>query len=285
MGRLIAWFGTLSADAVTALALLLLIVISSLDYVTPPEISTSVFYLAPIALAAWFAGRRSGMALALLAAGVWTAKDVLFRGVGYADQWVLLWNTLSRVIMFSLFAWLITRVRVALLQEQRLARTDPLTGLLNARAFNEELPLQLERARRARQPLSLVYLDLDRFKQLNDERGHHEGDRALVAVADVFRRELRRTDVIGRLGGDEFAMIFPDTDVDDTPMLLEKLRASLIAEMVCHQWPITFSIGAITSHSPAATPDALVRAADRLMYQVKATGRDAVLHRRWSEAG
>lgn len=285
MGRLIAWFGSRSPEAVTGLALALLIIISGLDYLTPPEVSTSVFYLAPLALAAWFAGVRSGQAMALLAAGAWTAKDILFRGVAYAEPWVLLWNTISRVIIFSVFAWLVAQVHLALQREQRLARTDPLTGLLNSRAFFEELSLHLQRAGRGGQPVTFVYLDLDRFKQLNDEQGHQEGDRALAAVAEVFRRELRRTDVLGRIGGDEFAMIFPDTDVEDTPVLLDKLRTSLNAEMLRQRWPITFSIGAVTSRTPSLSPEALVHAADKLMYEVKATGRDAVLHRVWSESG
>jgi diguanylate cyclase (GGDEF)-like protein len=283
MGRLIAWFGSRSAEAVTALALALLVVISGLDYLTPPEVSTSVFYLAPLALAAWFAGVRSGLAMALLAAGAWTAKDILFRGVAYAETWILMWNTISRVIIFSLFAWLVAQVHLALQRERRLARTDPLTGLLNSRAFLDELSLHLQRARRGGQPITFVYLDLDRFKHLNDEQGHQEGDRALGAVADVLRRELRRTDVLGRLGGDEFAMIFPDTDVADTPVLLDKLRASLNAEMLRHGWPITFSIGAVTSRTASLSPEALVQAADKLMYDVKAAGRDAVRHRLWND--
>jgi diguanylate cyclase (GGDEF)-like protein len=285
MGRLVSWFDARSPDTVTLLALLLIVLISVVDYFTPPEISTSVFYLAPLGLAAWFAGPRSGLAMALLAAGAWTAKDIMFRGVAYAEQWILLWNTISRVIMFSLVAWLFAQVRLTLQREQRLARTDPLTGLLNTRAFYEELSLQLERARRAGQPMTFVYLDLDHFKQLNDEQGHQEGDRALVTVAEVFRRELRRTDVLGRIGGDEFAMIFPDTDAADTPVLLEKLRVSLNAETARYQWPITFSVGAITCRTPGPSPEDLVHAADKLMYEVKAGGRDAVLHRLWSEAG
>jgi diguanylate cyclase (GGDEF)-like protein len=284
MRRLAGWFDGLPPDAVTGLALLLLLLISGLDYLTPPEISTSVFYLAPLGLAAWFAGRKSGLAMALLAASAWTAKDAMFRGVAYSEQWILLWNTIARMITFALFAWLIAQVRRNLRREQQLARTDPLTGLLNARAFHEELALQLERAGRAGQPVTFAYLDLDNFKPLNDRHGHQEGDRALVTVAEVFRRELRRGDVLGRIGGDEFAMIFPDTDVDDTPVLLAKLRASLNAEMMKHRWPITFSIGAITCRTPVS-PEALVHAADKLMYEVKAAGRDAVRHRLWSEAG
>jgi diguanylate cyclase (GGDEF)-like protein len=285
MRRLVGWFDGLSPDAVTGVALLLLLLISGLDYLTPPEISTSVFYLAPLGLAAWFAGRTSGLAMAFLAASAWTAKDVMFRGVAYAEQWILLWNTIARTITFALFAWLIAQVHRNLRREQRLARTDPLTGLLNSRAFHEELALQLERAGRAGQPVTFAYLDLDNFKPLNDQHGHQEGDRALVTVADVFRRELRRGDVLGRIGGDEFAMVFPATGAAEAPALLRKLRASLNAEMARYGWPITFSIGGITCRTPPVSAQALVHAADQLMYEVKARGRDAVLHRLWAENG
>lgn len=284
MRRLLHWLDTRPRNAINGLALLGFLLIGALDYATPPEIATSVFYLVPIAVGAWFAGRGSGLVMALLAAGAWMAKDIAFRGIPYAEQWMLFWNTSARLFTFSLVAWLIAEVRLQFRREQHLARTDALTGLLNARAFHGELCMELARAGRTAQPFSFAYLDLDDFKLLNDERGHAEGDRALATVADVCRRDLRRSDVVGRLGGDEFAVILPATDASEAQVAVSKLRDGLKAEMRRQGWPVGLSIGVITCLAPPRTPDDLVRAADQLMYRVKTTGKDAFLHRVWPAA-
>ncbi|HVS32992.1 MAG TPA: GGDEF domain-containing protein [Thermoanaerobaculia bacterium] len=281
----LAWLDARSSWTVNLLALLLLILISAVDYLTPPQISTFVFYIAPIGFTAWFGGRAGGQTMALLSTATWIAKDVVFRGELYAEPWILLWNGAARLITFSFVAWLITEVRLRLRREQRLARTDALTGLLNVRAFREELELELVRATRADQALTFVFLDLDNFKAINDAKGHPEGDRALQSVARILQDEVRRSDVLGRLGGDEFAVVLPATDTAEASTVVEKLRRSLKEEMTLQAWPVTFSIGVITCPTPSVpSADALIQAADRLMYAVKAAGKDAVLHRVWPVA-
>jgi diguanylate cyclase (GGDEF)-like protein len=281
MSRFIRWLYARSRTAINSLALSMLFVISAIDYLTPPQISTFVFYTIPIALAAWFAERASGVVTALLAAGAWTAKDIAFRGAPYSEPAILFWNTAARSMTFVLVAWLITEVQLHLRREQHLARTDPLTGLFNARAFLDELTMELARAGRAHYPVSLVYLDLDNFKLVNDQRGHAEGDRALSTVGGLLRRTVRRSDVLGRLGGDEFAMILPATDGVEARTVVSNVQDSLKTEMERHDWPITLSIGAITCRTPFPAPDALLQAADRLMYQVKVAGKNALMQRTW----
>ena len=209
------------------------------------------------------------------------AKDVAFRGLPYTAPPILFWNTAARLVTFSLVAWLITDVRLHLRREQLLARTDTLTGLLNARTFREALKTELTRAGRAEYPVSLVYVDLDNFKLLNDRHGHATGDRALAIVGELFRSHLRENDVIGRLGGDEFAVILPVTDASQAKSVMSLLQAQLNAEMERHGWPVTLSIGAVTCRTRCDEPDALVQAADRLMYEAKAGGKNTFLHRMW----
>jgi diguanylate cyclase (GGDEF)-like protein len=143
---------------------------------------------------------------------------------------------------------------------------------------------ELARAARAQHAVSLAYVDLDNFKWVNDQQGHAEGNRALSTVAHVIRDELRHTDVIGRVGGDEFAVLLPATDADAARKVLSQVLSRVKAAMTEHRWPITASIGAITCPRPPASADALLRAADGLMYEAKAGGKNAFRHRTWTVA-
>src|SRR5881409_3465678 len=108
-----------------------------------------------------------------------------------------------------------------------MATRDPLTRVLNGRAFTERVTHELERSRRYKRPLSLLYLDLDNFKVLNDSRGHQTGDAVLRLVADAMRQAVRLADVVGRLGGDEFAVLMPETDGALADLVAARLAANL----------------------------------------------------------
>jgi diguanylate cyclase (GGDEF)-like protein/PAS domain S-box-containing protein len=161
------------------------------------------------------------------------------------------------------------QLAAALAAEKELARSDPLTGLPNRRAFYEIALAESDRARRYRHPLSLAYLDVDNFKQVNDDYGHDAGDELLVRVAEVLRRNLRNNDVVARLGGDEFAMLLPETPQSATDAVIGKLQAKLNFAAIDNDWPVNFSIGMVTFSPPPADVDEMLRAADQLMYSVK----------------
>src|SRR5207247_8805845 len=110
-----------------------------------------------------------------------------------------------------------SQLRPAPAQLEQVAPQDPLTSVLNARAFSHELAQELSRNRRYGRPLALIYLDLDDFKSVNDAHGHATGDAVLRLVADAMRGAVRQADVVGRLGGDEFAGLMPETDGDVAP--------------------------------------------------------------------
>ena len=143
------------------------------------------------------------------------------------------------------------------------ARQDPLTGVANRRVFDERLAEEIERARRSRAPLSVVALDVDDFKGVNDHRGHLAGDRTLVRLGEGWRACLRRaTDFLARLGGDEFAAIVVDADADQVRALVERLGAVTTDG-------VTASVGA-ASWDGAESAEDLFRRADAAMFQVKA---------------
>ena len=155
------------------------------------------------------------------------------------------------------------------------AHSDPLTNLLNRRGFQEVFDVELERARRADQQLSLIVGDLDRFKLVNDAHGHAAGDAALKRVADAIRGAKRGFDRAARVGGEEFAVLAPDCDEHGAYMLAERIRAA-VHEAFADQdeTPLTISFGISTHPLHGQTADGLLRTADQALYAAKRLGRN-----------
>jgi diguanylate cyclase (GGDEF)-like protein len=274
--RLDRWMRALPPAGVWGLGLALTALAGAIDVTTGPEISPAVLYLGPVGFAAWYGGRRTGLAFTLLSALVLYTADRLSGGL-YSHTSIPLWNATSRFGIFLVTVGLATGLRRSLVHAEELASTDHLTGIANRRSFYRAAENDLERARRYGRPLTLAYIDLDNFKQLNDRVGHHAGDQALQATAQILRGHVRRLDLVARLGGDEFTILLPETDQPQARTVLEKLRPLLADEMRRHGWEITCSIGVVTAAPPPPTLDALLRRADQLMYRVKHGSKDAVL--------
>ena len=161
-------------------------------------------------------------------------------------------------------------------QMQQLALTDGLTGCVNRRSFEMQLERDLRLATRMRQPVSLIMLDIDHFKRVNDTYGHDAGDAALRFLADVLRDELRGVDTAARYGGEEFAVILPQAGLDGALIVAERLRSRLETTEVPGIGHITGSFGLATFPLHANSRDGLVGAADRALYQAKHEGRNRI---------
>jgi diguanylate cyclase (GGDEF)-like protein len=179
--------------------------------------------------------------------------------------------TVSTVAVFALFGYVLGRQADALV---RLSRTDSLTGLGTPRAFEERLAHETARASRYGEPLSLLALDVDGLKRINDAHGHHGGDLALRAVARALRSGARGSDIAARIGGDEFALLAPSTPSDAATALAERVRAQVAAQGLDG---LSVSIGVATVQGPEAAPIRLRVAADRALYEAKRRGRDRVV--------
>jgi diguanylate cyclase (GGDEF)-like protein len=153
------------------------------------------------------------------------------------------------------------------------ARTDGLTGLLNHRACHERLADEVRRAIEARRRLSVVVLDLDRFKAINDTYGHAEGDRTLRAVAEGLRASVRADDAVARLGGEEFALILPGAGPVQAMEAAERAREAVASVEVAGE-PMTASAGVATCPDDSRTPGHLLELADAALYRAKHAGRD-----------
>lgn len=157
-----------------------------------------------------------------------------------------------------------------------LAATDGMTGVKNYRAFREQLDVELHGAARYGSALSLLLLDLDHFKQLNDRYGHPAGDSVLVEFARILQDNARECDFVARYGGEEFVVILPRTDASGALALAERYR--MIVEAAAWQYsPVTVSIGLATAETLRDTSDTLIERADTALYQAKAAGRNRVV--------
>lgn len=214
----------------------------------------------------------------LLVAGVAAAAFLLGGDVLVPREALRLWSLLTHVVLLAIGTALILLVRSLHAQAAETARTDPLTGVLNVRSFENAAGREIERARRSGRPLCLAYVDVDDFRLVNERSGRLVGDDLLRLVAVTLARNVRSTDAVGRLGGDEFAVLFPETDAAAADAVLEKIDGALKAETARADWRVGFSIGAVTFRTPPRDVNAAVRAAESAMYLVKEGGKNDIHH-------
>ena len=260
MKELDRFFTRRTPAAILAMALLMAAAIGWIDHSTGVYLSFALFYLVPIGIATAYAGRSYGLTMAVICATVGLIGDVASDG---AQSFYPTWNAATRLGVFMVVVIVLSQLRTAHQTERRLARTDPLTGVANFRWFEEEAQREMYSSRRYGGPLSLIYLDLDDFKKINDERGHAAGDEILRAVASALRTSLRPTDLVARIGGDEFVVLLPHTDRPGAEAVVSRVRSELAPAGV------GFSVGIIQLDQAVGSIDDLVGKADELMYEAK----------------
>ncbi len=243
-------------------------VIVYFDLATGPGFSVALFYLAPIYFLTWFAGMAPGVLMTCLAMAALIFVDIRF------DQPLLQsrlmdWDRFARFCFLLLTTILLGRLREAYLTASESSRSDFLTGLANRREFFAVAEQERLRAARYGQCISVAYMDLDGFKEVNDKLGHSAGDAILVDVANELRKNLRAIDMVARMGGDEFVILLPETDAPSARAAIEKLRTLLLDLSRQRNWPVTYSIGLVTFEQAPKSTDDMIGEADHLMYNVK----------------
>ncbi|HEU5261203.1 MAG TPA: GGDEF domain-containing protein [Gemmatimonadales bacterium] len=253
----------------------LMVLVYELNLRTPPDFRLGVLYLIPVLVASWHDGVGWGIALA--------GATSLLRFVVGIDQMpadtpmaARILNEVAYLTVVGVAVAGLSQLRRTQAQLRLLATHDPLTNVLNARAFSNELSQELGRNRRYGRPLSLIYLDLDDFKTVNDAHGHATGDAVLRLVADAMRSAVRQADAVGRLGGDEFAVLMPETEGMVAHAAATRL-ASGIRTVFRGTPSVTASIGVVSVTGTEAGTDELIRKADQAMYEAKRAGKDRVV--------
>jgi diguanylate cyclase (GGDEF)-like protein len=196
-----------------------------------------------------------------------------------SDVETYVYATTSTALAFAAFGSVLGYFADSLVQ---LATTDPLTGLVNTRVFYDRLRHELSRAARYREPLSVLMLDLDGLKRINDCHGHQAGDAALRAVAGAIRTGLREIDLGARLGGDEFGVVAPRTTEEAAGVLAERLRAAVATTMTAPRGlepAVSIGIASLVPSSDAlSTIPSMIAAADAALYRAKRDGGNRVVH-------
>ena len=246
-----------------------------LDNVTGIEYRVFPLYVLPILLIGWRLGHPSTLAAAWLSTLTWLVANWL-GGLQYSSTTIWVVNTFTQGLSFSIVAVLMVEARKAYFVANERSRTDSLTGLLNGRAFTAEAVRLIALCDRHHRPVTVAYIDLDLFKQVNDRRGHAAGDQVLAQVAASLLEAARETDVVARLGGDEFALLLPETDARGAAVVLERVRAAIALMLAGESVPVTASIGAVTSDVGRQDIAALLKLADQQLYLSKGAGKDRV---------
>jgi diguanylate cyclase (GGDEF)-like protein len=265
----------------TAAGILSIALIGLFDYLTGNEVAFSLFYLVPIALATLALGRRAGLVMSFASAVTLLAAEIA-AGHNYSHPFVYVLNTLIRTLFYGVVAYLIGELQKSRKEEQLAARTDFITGAINARYFNELLQMEISRIRRYPHPITLVYMDVDNFKLVNDLFGHKIGDEVLRCIVSELKSQLRSTDTIARLGGDEFVLLLPSTRQGEARLVVSKVYANLLETMKQRNWPVTFSMGAVTCEFSPYSAEQLINIADEVMYEVKNSTKNDIRFRTWA---
>jgi diguanylate cyclase (GGDEF)-like protein len=232
----------------------------------------AVLYVWPALWTAFFFGRAGAILIVAWIAVVHAAVLLsLAAGEGSLDRWLDVVVTMG--IVAAVVQALSRRNQQLVRSLTAEARIDKLTGLLNRRGFEERAEVELLRAQRQEEALAAVALDVDHFKQVNDEYGHEAGDRVLARVGEILRAELRGTDLIARMGGEEYVALLPATGLDEACAVAERARIACSAAASDGLPAVTLSAGVAAETAPDRIGP-LLREADAALYAAKVDGRD-----------
>lgn len=272
---IVGYLSKLPQSLLISIGFVIVLLVWILTHLAGPELSSAVFYSIPIVLVTWFTRRSIGLIFSTLSALAWLIVD-LTSGATYSYSAIAYWNGVSRLSSFFILTIVLSSLKSTLKQEKELSRIDFLTGIRNRRYFIELANMEINRARRYEHPFTMVCLDLDNFKAVNDSFGHTTGDILLRLVARTIRENIRVTDTVARLGGDEFGILMPETGRNVAEVIIQRVQKINLDYMRKHGWPVTLSIGVVTLTSPPSTVDEVLRISDRLMYTAKNNGKNSI---------
>lgn len=252
-----------------------IVAVGAVDAATGIDVRVGSLYFVPLALAGWRLGRRGAVLAGLWAVTAWMAAQYV-GGAHHWSPWIWGANLVTQTAAFVTVGMLVALLAERLEAEASLGRRDVLTDLPNRRALVEEAAVVLPLCRRHHHPVSLAFLDLDNFKQVNDRLGHDRGDDVLRAFAAVLASTPRASDVAARLGGDEFVLLMPQTRRDEALALVQRIRSRFAADARVAQTGVTVSVGLLTEDPATSALDDLLRHADAGLYDGKLGGKDRV---------
>lgn len=272
-----------SENTIILMSLILILILSGACFVFQATIILLPLYIIPILLVSWYGGSKTGILLSIFSVITANALNLYLPYFEYSKH-TFLYASIALFVCSIFVATIVTNFRKVHQQEITAANTDVLTGALNARSFHIELANEILRSIRYKHVFSLVYIDIDNFKRINDTLGHSLGDELLIAVVKTLKRSLRKTDLVARIGGDEFACLLPETEIEAAKEAYSKARESLGKEMHKNSWPVTFSVGVVAFDKTPEDLKQAIRITDELMYSIKNAEKNNVEYSVWSGA-
>jgi len=245
------------------------------DYVTGPLAPFEHLYIVPILIAAFFLNSQWAYFITLMATlgGI----PIFLKLLDEFNLTPVLLDFISKGTIFFTIAFLAKRLRELLNKLHGLASVDSLTKANSRRHFYETSTAEIARSYRYKHPISIAFIDLDNFKEVNDKQGHDKGDQLLVETASTIRADLREGDLLGRLGGDEFGILLGQTDQKQAKIILTRMRENLLNAIAPFETKVTFSIGVVTYLADKQiTIDDLLALADNAMYAIKKSTKNAI---------
>jgi diguanylate cyclase (GGDEF)-like protein len=240
-----------------------------IEKMTGHDYPATALYLFPITMATWLGVRPAGYGMMALTVMIdrltnltHTKANVNVGVVGVAEFFLQLW-------IFFIVIELIAYLRWTLEHERNISRMDNLTGLNTFKAFKEKAIREIERMKRYNHPMSVVYLDVDDFKRVNDSKGHSYGNKVLQGIGASLTTATRSVDITARMGGDEFIVMLPETGVHGVHAVISRLEQ----EIRDNCGTVTCSIGVATFESPPDSVDDMLHYADQAMYEAKRSGK------------
>lgn len=270
-----AYLSHQSTGYILFLGFVFLLIIGSVNVMGHEKLSFSIFYLIPVCMVTWYTTRNMGLLFSLLGGVALTISH--HEQIANYRQWIAqIWNSLGSVCFYGLTVLLLRTIKTKLEREKNLAQLDPLTGIANRRSFYLTLENEIHRAKRYNHTLTVVFIDLDNFKEVNDKRGHQSGDDLLKVISEKLSLNIRGTDFMARFGGDEFSILFPETDKERVSVMISRIRFAILDAMNENGWPVTLSIGVATFQNPPDNVDEAIGHVDKLMYSAKRKGKDRI---------
>jgi diguanylate cyclase (GGDEF)-like protein len=223
--------------------------------------------------------RRLELEIVAESEGCWSAADSVVLAAQSATEWkVGKFNHFYRILVLNAVTAILVILHVVLYVRKKLefeSSHDSVTDLMNRRAYDSMIRSEIVRSNRYHSKLSLMLFDVDKFKHINDTRGHGAGDRVLVELAQEVKNTVRRTDMVFRTGGDEFSVVCPETDIKGVSQLAEKIRKTIELRFATEWNACTVSLG-VTEYQPGVSPKEFYRRADQALYAAKDSGRNRV---------
>jgi diguanylate cyclase (GGDEF)-like protein len=268
---LLAALGRLPGVLMLGLSFVWVLLLGAIQYWgIPSSFSLTLLYLLPIAIATWFVGARPGQILVFLSAAI--IYGILFqRNVPLPN---VAWDAGTMWIVGTIAVELLHGVKMTTEVGKQLSRIDSETGAVNRRFFMELVEAEFHRAERYRFALTLAYIDLDNFKQLNERLGRQSGDELLYRFVEQLSEALRANDVVARLGGDEFALLLPQTDREQAQQVFTRLQPQMKDALEAETIPLEYSIAVVTFLEMPETVEDLTEQAEKLLQSIKAKGKN-----------